>query len=195
MKQKLIEEIIACEWEMFGHVANVGGRTSCQEDPTTFRIMRASQCTTWAEDILRSYLHDLESAHAQGRNLLAEKYAWMMEATHRHEYEQIKHQLPQLDEQTVALIEAIVAIHVNWQQAVDQQYPRYRQKGRPLTSTADTRWVTSFETYLRGELKTYSRNTLELYYDYTIHCKEQKRNLAKENLSNIVEAYGYPPLL
>lgn len=195
MKQELIDRIIACEWEMFGHVTNVGGRASCQEDPATFRIMRASQCATWQEDVLRSYLQDLESAHEEGRNLLEEKYAWMMAATHPREFQRIKDQLPLLAEQTVALIEEIVAIHVNWQRTVDEQYPRFRQKGRPLVSADDTCWITSFETYLRGELMTYSRATLKRYYDYTLLCRKQGRNLAEENLNNIVQAYGYPPLL
>ena len=195
MKQELIDRIIACEWEMFGHVANAGGRAFCQEDPATFRIMRASQCATWSEDVLRSYLADLKNALEEGRNLLAEKYAWMMAATYPREFERIKDQLPLLDEQTVALIEAIVTIHVRWQQTVDDQYPRYRQKGRPLASADDTCWVTSFETYLRGELKTYSRATLERYYNYTVLCQEQGRNLAAENLNNIVLAYGYPAIL
>ena len=79
MTRELIENIVDREWSMFDRVRNEGGRASCQNDPATFRIMRTSQFMTWPEDLLRSYLADLEAADRVGRNLLTEKYAFMME--------------------------------------------------------------------------------------------------------------------
>lgn len=81
MSSDLIDLVIDKEWKMFDRVQNEGGRASCQNDPATFRIMRASQFMTWPEDLLRSYLADLEHAERAGRNLLTEKYAFMMEYT------------------------------------------------------------------------------------------------------------------
>ena len=190
MKEQLIGQIIACEWDMFGQVMNVGSRASCQEDPDTFRIMRGSQFATWPEDVLDSYLEDLQTAQAEGRNLLTEKYARMMASTHPFEYQQIQDQLPVIATETDKMIEEIVAVNVSWQRDVDQKYYELRRKGRPLTSEADNWHTTSVETYLRGELQTYSSKTIVLLHAYTVQCQKQGRNLAEENLVRIARAYG-----
>lgn len=75
------ENLIQMEWQQFYQVHNEGGRASCQEDPKTFAIMRRSQFTAWPEALVDSYTADLEAAEEVGRNLLTEKYAWMMEDT------------------------------------------------------------------------------------------------------------------
>jgi len=61
-KDKIISRIVDIEWEMFVRVNNVSGKASCQNGPTTFRIMRSSHFSSWSEDVLRSYLGDLLSA-------------------------------------------------------------------------------------------------------------------------------------
>ena len=190
MKEQLISQIIACEWDMFGQVTNVGSRASCQDDPDTFRIMRGSQFATWPDDALRSYLDDLHTAQIEGRNLLTEKYARMMASTHPFEYQQIQDQLPVIATETEKMIEEIVAVNVNWQGDVDRKYYELRRRGRPLARDADNWYTTSFETYLRGELQTYSRKTIALLHAYTVQCQKQGRNLAEENLVQIAKAYG-----
>ena len=82
MNQDLIAQIVAQEWAMFDEVQNNGGRAECQNNPREFEIMRSSQLKTWSEDVLKSYLHDLTSAAYSKRNLLTEKYAYMMESTY-----------------------------------------------------------------------------------------------------------------
>ncbi|MBQ7585345.1 MAG: DUF4125 family protein, partial [Desulfovibrionaceae bacterium] len=72
-----LEAIVDLEWKMFSAVQNVGGRASCQNDPQTFRIMRLSQCATWDDALISSYLDDLKLATLEGRNLMTEKYARM----------------------------------------------------------------------------------------------------------------------
>ena len=190
MKEQLIDNLIACEWDMFGQVTNAGSRASCQDDFDTFRIMRGSQFATWPEDALHSYLEDLQTAQAEGRNLLTEKYARMMASTHPFEYQQIQAQLHVIDDETEKMIEEIVAVNVSWQRDVDQKYYELRRKGRPLTSEADNWHTTSFETYLRGELQTYSSKTIAMYHAYTVQCQKEGRNLAEENLAHIARAYG-----
>ena len=133
MTRELIENIVDREWSMFDRVRNEGGRASCQNDPATFRIMRTSQFMTWPEDLLRSYLADLETADRVGRNLLTEKYAFMMESTSPFEFRRIRHMLPVPDQDSLAWIREIVNTHVNWERRTDQAYPRVRSKGRPLT--------------------------------------------------------------
>jgi hypothetical protein len=54
--------------------------------------------------------------------------------------------------------------------------------------------MTSVETYLRGELQTYSSVTINLYYMYTLNCKLNGHNLVEQNLANMVAQYGYVSL-
>lgn len=189
-----IMTVIDLEWSLFTQVKNAGGRASCQEDPETFRIMRGSQFETWPEEILDSYQQDLESAIAAGRNLLTEKYAFMMASTHPHEFRRIEHLLPHLSDAALAHVESIVRINVAWEREVDRDFPSVRAGGRPLTTAEDSPWGASFETYLRGELKTYSERTLALYAAFTRDCLDGGRNLARENAENMVRAYGYSSL-
>lgn len=192
--KKLIEEITDLEWDMFSSVENQGGKASCQSRPVTFNIMRSSQLKTWSAEILMSYRNDLLEAKQAGRNLCTEKYGYMMESTVPKEYEKIKPFLPVTDEKTMELIREIVAINLDWEKTVDEQYPNLRANGRPLYREQDTPVFTSVETYLTGELKTYSPATIRLLYDYTLACRDQGRNLAKDNLEIIVLSYGYASL-
>ena len=191
MTKELIDRIVDKEWKMFDLVRNEGGRASCQNDPATFRIMRSSQFMTWPQDLLQSYLADLEAAERAGRNLLTEKYAFMMESTAPLEFRRIRHMLPAHDKEVLEFIKEIVNIHVTWERRTDLAYPHVRSKGRPLTSDEDRPDVTSFETYLTGELKTWSRPTLTRYLAFTRECLRQGRNLAEETGDNMARAYGY----
>ena len=80
-KKKLIDEIVRREWEMFQNVNNEGGRASCQDDWPTFHVMREAQYAPWPQDLLSRFLLDLVNAKLEGRNLVMEKYAYMMEFT------------------------------------------------------------------------------------------------------------------
>lgn len=52
----------------------------------------------------------------------------------------------------------------------------------------------TLETYLRGELLTYSVETLRLYAAYVDKCQKEKINLCEQVLRNTVLRYGYPSL-
>lgn len=88
-------------------------------------------------------------------------------------------------------IDEIVDINLDWQREADEKYPNLRAKGRPLTSKEDTPYETSFETYLRGELKTYSQETILRLHAYTLACLEKHYNMAIANLQNMTAQYGY----
>ena len=77
--------------------------------------MRSSQLKTWSVAILESYERDLMTAMAQGRNLLAEKYAYMMEQTSPLAFARLRDQLPIVSEETMEQIQAIVKINLNWE--------------------------------------------------------------------------------
>ena len=66
------------------------------------------------------------------------------------------------------MIEKIIAINLKWKVEIADQYPNLTERGRVIYSKEDTCNFTSFETYLRGELRTYSPNTIQLYYAMTL---------------------------
>ena len=136
--QKKKEHLIAREWELFQKVNNEGGRAACQDDHTTFVIMRSSQFALWPEELINSYSEDLDEAGAQGRNLLAEKYAWMMEKTHPEQFVLLREQLPRLSPEMLADIRAIVDKQLAWMRVYQQKYPLLARGNRALTSEEDT---------------------------------------------------------
>lgn len=194
MQGDLIATIIDLEWAMFDDVRNIGGRAWCQDDQRTFRIMRTSQAQTWPDKLLASYCEDLVAARAAGRNMMTEKYARMMESTHPEEYAEIAASLPPVDPASRAAIEEIVAINVSWEQEVAGKYGRLSAKGRPLRTAEDSPYATSFETYARGELRTYSPETIALLHEHTMNQAKNGINGAEQVLQNMVEAYGYKTL-
>ena len=192
--QELAEEITQREWEMFQKTQNIGGQASCQNDWETFEIMRKSQWETCNTAVLNSYLTDLINAKKTGNNLLTEKYARMMEYTMPEEYEKIKDKLSKVSEIKQDLTEKILKVYLPWKREVNKNYPKISNAGRPLEKKDDTTEVTSVETYYRGELLTYSEETLKQYYAYILECVRNRRNLVYDNLENTVKMYGYKSL-
>ncbi len=190
----LVKRLIDKEWSLFQETQNRGGRASCQDDPDTFAVMRSSQFRCWNEATLRSYDEDLDVSTAEGRNMVMEKYAYMMRRTHPEEFEQIKDFLPPISKEKGRMIEEIVSINMDWEAACDRLLPHVRAAGRTLYSTGDSCMNTSFETYLRGELSTYSERTLSLLLEHTRQCRKTGDNLARRNLEYMAASYGYPSL-
>ena len=186
-KERLIKE----EWANFTAVQNEGGKADCQNDPETFFIMRRCQFTCWDEDLIDSWYNDLTDARMAGRNLLGEKYAWMMKQTAPEEFEKIKHLLPNISRESELLIEKIVAIEVKWMEQYAINYPYMANGNRAIHSYEDTAYSTSFETYLRGELHTYSKNTLILYADMIKKLDSNGKSMAVAVMDAMVKSYGY----
>ena len=190
----LINEIVTLEWEDFQNVNNAGGRASCQDDRRTFEINRKSQFMAWNEASLRSYLQDLKQARAKGRNLLMEKYARMMAWTHPEEYKRLESQLPPISKDAAALVDGIVYAQTGWQREFAAAYPKLASRGRPVQSAGDDAWLTSFETYLRGELLTYSVETLGLYATHIAILKQQGVNMSLVSMDYMVKLSGFGSL-
>ena len=193
-KENLISRIISLEWKMFSAVQGIGGRASCQEDPETFTIMRHSQAVSWSDQTLESYLNDLTCADGSGRNLMTEKYARMMASTSPAEYLEIKDRLPVVPSEISDMIKAVVKQVLVWEKQLIRLYPHVRKRGRPLYSSQDSLHVTSLETYLRGELSTFSIKTLTLYRQDIERYAAEKQNMCEIILENTIKKYGFKSL-
>lgn len=194
-REELMESIVRLEWNEFQHTNNEGGRAACQGNWPVFHQMRLGQFMTWPDDLLASYRDDLERADAAGRNLITEKYGRMMCSTHPEEYaEHIEPYIPALSADRVDMQERIIATQVRWASEFRERYPKLGHAMRVLTTAEDTADATSFETYLRGELGTYSERTLELYRDFVELLDKDHRNLTEETVLNTVRIGGFAGL-
>jgi hypothetical protein len=175
--QELVTAILDSEWEMFRRVRSAYP-VRCQQAPETFRKIRASIFELWTEEMLESYLGDLHRAEAEGRNLLAEKYARMDNLIPRTNFN--------------PLIEKIVAIDGDWQAEVKDKYPYlYGEVCRGAEPTNDGR---NFAVYLRSELETYGEKTIELYYQQVHKTFSDGENLTLKMLTKLVQKGGYSDL-
>ena len=174
--ETLINRILKRELEMFLTVPTLQ-KASCQENPEMFRIVRSSQFVSWSMETLESYLQDLKSAEKNKINLMTKKYARMDNLI-----EKIKEN-PAMDE--------IVDIEIEWQKEIFEKFPCLMGSARALRSSEDTPSATSFETYLRGELETYSDTTLTLLLKDVKNYFEKNENMMMTNYLDLVKQLGY----
>ncbi|MBP1560980.1 MAG: DUF4125 family protein [Oscillospiraceae bacterium] len=189
--KRLVKRITELEWSSFDKVQNIGGRASCQDDFETFSIMRGSQYSVWTDALLERWIEAFEEAVCEGRNLITEKYARMMETTDPEEFEKLKDKLPPLADDFIAIREAVVGIQLQWMQELSERYPAVAAKARSLSTGSDTVYNTSYETYLRGELSTYPPDLLYGYGRWVVELHRNGKNLAEMIMENTVHAYGY----
>jgi hypothetical protein len=65
---------------------------------------------------------------------------------------------------------------------------------RTISRSNDSEYKTSFETYLAGELETYSDKTLELLYKDIKDKVRRKINMSEEVYDFLVKEMGYSSL-
>lgn len=191
----MVETVIRLEWDQFQRTDNEGGRAACQGNWPMFHEMRLSQFLTWTPALLASYENDLRQADRVGRNLVTEKYARMMASTTPDIYhERIEPYIPRLSAQRVARQEQVIARQVAWAREFAGRWPALGEAMRVLTTAEDTPEQTSFETYLRGELGTYSDTTFDEYERLVANIIEQDGNLTEQTVRNTVRLEGYAGL-
>jgi hypothetical protein len=176
-RETLLENILDMEWEMFVRVKS-SQPAACQSAPDNFRAIRGSVFDVWTDEMLESYLEQLNEVKARGRNLLTEKYARM------------DNLIPSLTDNP--LIADIIAISDRWQHELKQRYPAlYLRCCRSTNPTGDG---SNFSVYLSAELETYGDRTVDLYYRNVKNAEEQNRNLTIEALQRLVQKSGYTDL-
>ena len=184
MKNELINQIIAMEWEMFQQTQNVGGRAWCQDDKVQFDANRMAQFDIWDEKTLQLYFNDLQEAERIGQNLVTLKYAYMMETTAPAEFLLLKDKLPEIDEEKRTLIDRMAEMTASWCEQFAVIYPNLARHGRPPRSEVDAPGITSAQTYCRGELSTYSLETLQSLYKTYEQFADDQKNLFEKSVEN-----------
>lgn len=183
--------IAKAEFEAFDKVKNEGGRADCQNNWPIFKVMRMSQYMTWNEDMLLQYLYEFRTNYDKGRNMIEEKYARMMESTAPLEYEKFADKLPEISEEKREIMEQIIELQVKWMEEFAKQYPQLAASARTIHTAEDLPYDTSYETYLRGELGTYSDRMLEMYGRYIVEHARGGKSVAREIMANTIQFYGY----
>ena len=192
--KNLVDQIVELEWKQFDKVKNEGGRADCQDNFPTFSIMRKSQYLAWPKELLNSFYNDLITAEEKGWNLIMEKYARMMESTSPEQYKGLEADLPKLSDNRKSIQEEIIKIQVNWMEEFAKKYPKMAGNARSIRTSEDSAFNTSYETYLRGEISTYSEKTFILYSQFIISLLQNNQNLAAEIMRNTAKLYGYSSL-
>ena len=189
--EKLVEKIIEVEWQQFQLVKNEGGRAACQDDWTTFQIMRESQFINWPLKILESYAKDLMVAMDKNWNLVFEKYARMMKSTVPEKYKEVEAILPPISEERVKRMEKTIAIQTKWLEDFAVEYPNLMEAARYVHTSEDTEYETSSETYLRGELASYSEETEKMYSEFIEKLQTEGKDFVVMTYEHMVKRYGY----
>ncbi|MBR2520908.1 MAG: DUF4125 family protein [Oscillospiraceae bacterium] len=194
-KNETIARIIELEWGMFQTVNPDGSyRAPCQDDRPTFVGMRHGQFESWPQEALDSYLRDLEQAVQSGRNLVREKYIHMMEHTSPASYIRLIGQISAPSPEVSAAADRLTAMLVEQTVPLFEAYPNVAGGGRPLRSSEDPKGVISIETYQRGELLTYSAQTLSILSGYVEELAEKGVSMARIILENSLAHYGFHSL-
>lgn len=182
MNKEKICDIISKEWSMFTNTKGIGGRASCQDDAQTFINARLSWWGGFNTKVINSYYDDVLNAIDRNRNLVTLKYAYMMESTDRESFNQIKHLIPEIIDRKKDLVNEIVALIIGEEEELRSSNPELFDMNRPLYTKEDCKNRTSVETYIRGELCTYSYITLELILKYIKSLHEDGEMLLEKQL-------------
>lgn len=148
---KLINSIIAEEWEMLEQVQQVQGSPAADE--RNFYAKRYGWLSGYAEDTLQSYLSDLRVSKNAGVNMVALKYAYMMQVTDYAYYDDnLRKNVPAISDYKKEAVQKIVA-----------KLSAYRAAAPAgAMISAEGIQMPSYEAYTLGELETYTDETLKL---------------------------------
>ena len=153
--------------------------------------MRESQFINWPLEILESYAKDLMVAMDKNWNLVFEKYARMMKSTVPEKYKEVEAILPPISEERVKRMEKTIAIQTKWLEDFAVEYPNLMEAARYVHTSEDTEYETSSETYLRGELASYSEETEKMYSEFIEKLQTEGKDFVVMTYEHMVKRYGY----
>lgn len=148
LRDALIYEIVDLEWSMMQDMRSAQGRTLDESEFEAFYQVRYSQHSAMNSDTVGLYKQDLMVATHTGRNLMAEKYAYMKDQT----------QMP-ADPMVTSLIAQIQPLMVASHEKFAQSYPALAGAGRAFDPDENTVPV---EVYITSELVGKSDTTLQM---------------------------------
>ena len=164
-RNEIIEQILENELAMFRSVSTCGPN-QCLENPQAFKLHRKAQFCIFSTKTLQSYQNDIERAQKNNRNLMTYKYARM------------DNLIPRVNDSF--MVNKVATIMIEWQLQLETMYPEIMKRARPITSEKSNSFETSFETYLKAELETYSSQTLDLLYQDLSKLKAEGKNGSEE---------------
>lgn len=169
-KKGIVNRILDIEVKMFLRVPT-GEEPACRADIENMRLHRRGQFAGWSVETCESYLHDLETAEASGKNLLTLKYARMDK------------RIPSLSESPD--ISHIRDCYVEWQKLIISRYPNVMRGARDIAG---------FSNYLSSELETYSNQTLILLRSDVDDCRQTGGNMSLAVYESLAGQSGYASL-
>ncbi|MBU5669780.1 DUF4125 family protein [Peptoniphilus sp. MSJ-1] len=184
-REKILKEIVKNEWYFFTNVNNIKKRSYCQDDSQTFIFSRLCYWGIYNDIILNSYLNDLIDAKNNNRNLVTEKYAYMMQYTDPSYYKSIEHKLPKISAFKSNIINSIMLIYMSWEEDIKNKNSKLLDNNRDLYNQSISTGQTTIEQYFKGELTSYSESTLNLILKYYLSAYNKGINLVERNLNNL----------
>ena len=189
-----VQELLDLEWRLFDADPQAGQRSAQPEDREQFQLSRSAQLAVWSPELRESWRQDLLSALAEGRNLINEKYIYMLERVDHEQYAELKSNLPEASMEKLWLVDWICQAQIAWREVLVKKYPYLTRNSRAVHRSEDIRGSVSFETFTRGELMACSVNTLRLYARQVEHAQKAGKNLCEDILENTVQQLGFDSL-
>lgn len=162
-----IDTILDIEQDMFVNVKSSGYarcQEKCKENAYSFRLVRKASFETWSDETLKLYHADVQDAALKGINLMTIKYARMSDQIPKQYNDLMK----DLD------IDKIVKIETDWLSDFSSKQDGVVRKNDGYGMR-----------YLRGELETYSSETVGSYLQDRLEAKNQGINLVEKTYENI----------
>lgn len=186
-REDTLKKIVINEWNFFTTVNNIGKRAYCQDNSFTFIYSRLCYWNIYNDIILTSYLNDLVNAKNENRNLVTEKYAYIMQYTDPEYFNKIKKYLPPISDYKKNTVNSIMLIYINWEEEVKKNNPELLDNNRDLYNPSQSTARTTIEYYFKGELSSYSESTLNLILKYYLSAFQKGINLVEKNLKYLKE--------